>query len=1118
MRRPAPLAEAVGKGRGLSAAGLAFVLLGAVLAAAVRPSASTAEVSFRSGAEALIEVIYEIEEDGMVSEEKASPMTARYSQAGPVMVTKGDMRQFHPLAYCQPNDDHKSGYVAVIKLEHLDRDLLECNRVLQKARKAIARGAEAVIFDVSNNSNAVEQLSVETVRPLIKPVLYIQGEDAKQLLGIVLHRARARVFISPKDTVYGGVDIIVFVSLFAIVLIVCLLFYLKMKLSQRRSHVRRFLPHPSLLFVKDALLPPSFQFEIFLTPHLILFPFLYLHFCPPPPSPQTELTRLTLLAMESMETRKYRAKGRSCTRKLNHDSVGSLSSGSECAICLEHYTDGEEVRVVSCRHKFHRRCVDPWLLRQRSCPRCRYTILDLSRIAIPRPAAPSLVFSPPHRTLASTTVTSPPTIAAPHPFARRLFYPPAPHMFLSHRQAVRPYDQQWNTTGSRRFRGSVARTRLPRRCRGCFCPQCRGDGILGNRRLGTQLSSPRHDTDVSPLSSPASTSSDRSLSSSDTGDASHQGVYGSGSTRHSSPGSDCEAFVFRGHKPTNGRTVAILPQLCSACQNTAPSIEHPLLPAAIAMTTQATPRCLHHHHHHEDVGHRENSHHNDGSRREWSHHYGTMLRDWTNSACNDSHNCGFESKVCWECKRHQGDRVFHSRSQTENSIYGQWEICLDACAESNSCQGGVSLRDVGHLTQGFQEGTRDIEGGARHVGYVDGGMRYGHIERGVRNIGNVGGACYMGNVTRDARHMVEVEGVVEHVEGSAKQVEHVEGSAKQVGHVDGSAKQVGHAEGSAKQVGHIEGSAKHMGHVEGSAGNIEVCAKHVGHVDGGARHVGHVDGGARHVDGGARHVRHVGHIGGARHVHGGARHVRHVGHVDGGARHVGHVYGGAKHVGHVDGGAKHVGHVDGGARNVGHVDGGARHIGHIDSGARHVGHVDGGARNPGNVDGSARNLGRVDGGARHPGNVDGGAMNPGHVDGGVGNDDCGARHVGHDDGGARHVGNDDSGARHTGDTGTLGDDVRHTVELDGVERSAGVLGGVERNARDINGVERSSRNIVGVERGVGDIDGIARHMKYVDWVERSTWYAEGANKTKNVLEEDVWVPLEMPLLLQGEIT
>ena len=93
MRRPAPLAEAVGKGRGLSAAGLAFVLLGAVLAAAVRPSASTAEVSFRSGAEALIEVIYGMEKDGMVSEEKASPMTARYSQAGPVMVTKGDMRQ-----------------------------------------------------------------------------------------------------------------------------------------------------------------------------------------------------------------------------------------------------------------------------------------------------------------------------------------------------------------------------------------------------------------------------------------------------------------------------------------------------------------------------------------------------------------------------------------------------------------------------------------------------------------------------------------------------------------------------------------------------------------------------------------------------------------------------------------------------------------------------------------------------------------------------------------------------------------------------------------------------------------------------------------------------------------
>uniref|UniRef100_UPI00358F2758 E3 ubiquitin-protein ligase znrf3-like isoform X2 n=1 Tax=Myxine glutinosa TaxID=7769 RepID=UPI00358F2758 len=966
MRRPAPLAEAVGKGRGLSAAGLAFVLLGAVLAAVARPSSSTAEVSFGSGAEAEIVVSYEMGEDGTISEEKVSLMTARYSQAGPVMQIHGDMQQFHPLAYCQPDDDHKSGYVAVIKLEQLDSDQPECSPVLTKARKAIARGAEAVIFDVSNNSNAVEKLSVETLRPLTRPVLYIQGEDARQLLHIILHRARARVLISPKETVYGGVDIIVFVSLFAIVLIVCLLFYLKMKLSQRRSH--------------------------------------------------TELTRLTLLAMESMETRKYRAKGRRCTRKLNRSRAGSLSSGSECAICLEHYTDGEEVRVVSCRHKFHRRCVDPWLLRQRSCPRCRYTILDLSRIAIPRPAAPSLVFSPPHQPLVST-VTSPPTIAGSRPPTRRPFYPPAPHMFLSHRQGIRPYDRHWNTTGSRRLRGSFARTRLPRRCR-CFCPQCRGDGILGNRRLRTQLSSPLHDTDVSPLSSPASTSSGHSLSSSDTGDASRQGVYGSGSTRRSSPGSDCEAFVFRGHKPANGPTLAVLPQLCSVCQSTAPSIEHPLLPAAVTMTAQATPHCIHHHH--QDAGHIENGHHNDGGIRERSHHYGTMLRDWPNTACNNSHNCGFENKLCWECNRHQQHRVFHSSSQTENSIFDQWEICLDARAESSSCQGEISLRDVRRLTQDqrsncFHGGTSDLEGCVRHVRGVEGGARHGHVEE-----------CS------------------KHVEGGARQV---------------------------------EDCARHVGHVEGGAMQVEDSARHVGYVE---RCVGHVE----------RDT---------------AR-----------ARHVGNAAGDARHEGDFAGGVSHV-------WDVSHT-GGARHAGEVTQGAsvlwavRHAGGIEGGTRDTGEVERRVRNIEGSAGSMRHAGDLAGDSV----------------RHAGDDlvGDGVRHVGdsvrndivgdsvrNDLAGdsVRHAGDD-LAGDSVRHAGDSvrhagDGVRHAGDHLAGNRvKHVRDSVG---HAGDLVGSVRCAGDIDGLARRMRYDERVARHAVFVEGANQTKSALEEDVWVPLEIPLLLQA---
>ena len=37
-------------------------------------------------------------------------------------------------------------------------------------------------------------------------------------------------------------------------------------------------------------------------------------------------------------------------------------AGDECAVCLQDYTEGDELRELQCGHSFHHKCIDKWLL------------------------------------------------------------------------------------------------------------------------------------------------------------------------------------------------------------------------------------------------------------------------------------------------------------------------------------------------------------------------------------------------------------------------------------------------------------------------------------------------------------------------------------------------------------------------------------------------------------------------------------------------------------------------------------------------------------------------------------------------------------------------------------
>nr|XP_003414643.1 E3 ubiquitin-protein ligase RNF43 isoform X1 [Loxodonta africana] len=315
-----------------------FGRTGLVLAAAVESERSTEQ-------KAIIRVIpLKMDPTGKLN------LTLEGVFAGVAEITpaEGKLMQSHPLYLCNASDDDnlEPGFISIVKLESPRRAPRPCLSLASKARMAGERGASAVLFDITEDRAAAEQL--QQPLGLTWPVVLIWGNDAEKLMEFVYKNRKAHVRIELKEPpAWPDYDVWILLTVVGTIFVVILASVLRIRCRPHHSR-----PEP--------------------------------------------LQQRTAWAISQLATRRYRA---SCKRARAEwpDSGSSCSSAPMCAICLEEFSEGQELRVISCLHEFHRTCVDPWLHQHRTCPLCMFNIVEGDSFS--QPLGPSRPYQEPGRRL-----------------------------------------------------------------------------------------------------------------------------------------------------------------------------------------------------------------------------------------------------------------------------------------------------------------------------------------------------------------------------------------------------------------------------------------------------------------------------------------------------------------------------------------------------------------------------------------------------------------------------------------------------------------------------------------------------------------------------------------------